>query len=92
MISGRYKTWNSAWDNRNRSTKVEKTHRSRLAHQEEKEYMVIDVEYDEVESETEEEDISCEITIPVVNERVYAYNRKGKLEKIKIKNNILKII
>ena len=62
---------------------------------------------DEEESETEDfyeydyeersetlvrEDMTWDVTIPVVNNKVYAYNDKGKLEKLKIKSNTLKII
>ena len=36
--------------------------------------------------------MTWDVTIPVVNNNVYGYNKKGGLEKLKIKKKTLKII
>tara|TARA_R110001592_G_scaffold270776_5_gene537218 strand:+ start:880 stop:1203 length:324 start_codon:yes stop_codon:yes gene_type:complete len=107
MIHGNFKNWHPVWENKDNSIKVEKTQPSYRDKREDKEPIIIDVTIAEEESETEDfyddeykdisvtiesEDITWDVTVPVVNNSTLGYNKKGHLEKLKIKSKTLKIV
>jgi hypothetical protein len=101
MISGNFKKWQPIWANSDNTVRVEKTQPSYKDKKEDEESITIDITIDEETSETEDfsydditetHDIIIYDTITVVNDSISRYNIKGKLEKLKIKNNTLIIV
>ena len=101
-----YPVWESS-DNSVRVEKTEPSFKDRKDENETITIDVPALDEDEDESETEDcceydyidesetiasEDMTWDVTIPAVNNEVYGYNNQGKLKKIKIKSNTLKII